>query len=100
MGGRNFRCAKKATETGKSIYEIEQTELNGQKLQGTSTAYEVNEFLKSQGLEAEYPLFTAVYSELFSRTLMVLDALLTLRLDILEGNVKPEQIPELIEPKY
>ncbi|KAF2744089.1 NAD-dependent glycerol-3-phosphate dehydrogenase [Sporormia fimetaria CBS 119925] len=80
MGGRNFRCAKKATETGKSIYEIEQTELNGQKLQGTSTAYEVHTFLKSKGVEADYPLFTAVYN-------------------ILEGNVKPEQIPELIEPK-
>lgn len=63
MGGRNFRCAKKATETGKSIYQIEQEDLNGQKLQGTSTAYEVNEFLKSQGVEADYPLFTAVYSK-------------------------------------
>lgn len=63
MGGRNFRCAKKATQTGKSIFEVEQTELNGQKLQGTSTAYEVNSFLKSQGLEADFPLFTAVYSK-------------------------------------
>ncbi|KAL1595713.1 glycerol-3-phosphate dehydrogenase [Paraconiothyrium brasiliense] len=80
MGGRNFRCAKMATERGESIYEIEQKELNGQKLQGTSTAYEVNSFLKHQGLESEFPLFTAVYN-------------------ILEGNAKPEDIPELIEPK-
>ncbi|KAF2650248.1 glycerol-3-phosphate dehydrogenase-like protein [Lophiostoma macrostomum CBS 122681] len=80
MGGRNFKCAKKATATGKSIFEVEQEDLNGQKLQGTSTAYEVNSFLRSQGLEADYPLFTAVYN-------------------ILEGNVKPEQIPQLIEPK-
>ncbi|KAF2797661.1 NAD-dependent glycerol-3-phosphate dehydrogenase [Melanomma pulvis-pyrius CBS 109.77] len=80
MGGRNFRCAKMAIERGETIFEIEQKELNGQKLQGTSTAYEVNSFLKSQGMEKDFPLFTAVYN-------------------ILEGNVKPEQIPELIEPK-
>lgn len=80
MGGRNFRCAKMAIQRGQSIYEIEQSELNGQKLQGTSTAYEVNEFLKSQGMEKDFPLFTAVYN-------------------ILEGNAKPEDIPQLIEPK-
>lgn len=80
MGGRNFRCAKMAIQRGQTIYEIEQSELNGQKLQGTSTAYEVNEFLKSQGMENDFPLFTAVYN-------------------ILEGNAKPEDIPELIEPK-
>jgi glycerol-3-phosphate dehydrogenase (NAD+) len=81
MGGRNFRCAKMAIERGETIYEIEQKELNGQKLQGTSTAYEVNEFLKSQGMEADFPLFTAVYN-------------------ILEGNARPEDIPSLIEPKH
>ncbi|KAF2645804.1 glycerol-3-phosphate dehydrogenase-like protein [Massarina eburnea CBS 473.64] len=80
MGGRNFRCAKMAIEKGKTVFEIEQEVLNGQKLQGTSTAYEVNEFLKQQGHEADFPLFTAVYN-------------------ILEGNAKPEDIPELIEPK-
>jgi glycerol-3-phosphate dehydrogenase (NAD+) len=63
MGGRNFKCAKKAVSQGVSIYEIEQKDLNGQKLQGTSTAYEVNAFLKSQGKESDYPLFTVVYSE-------------------------------------
>lgn len=62
-GGRNFRCAKMSIERGVSIEEVERTELNGQKLQGTSTAYEVNGFLKSKGLEAEFPLFTAVYSK-------------------------------------
>ncbi|KAF1845627.1 glycerol-3-phosphate dehydrogenase-like protein [Cucurbitaria berberidis CBS 394.84] len=81
MGGRNFRCAKMAIQRGKTIYEIEQTELNGQKLQGTSTAYEVHEFLKSEGMEDEFPLFTAVYN-------------------ILEGKNKPEDIPNLIEKKY
>lgn len=80
MGGRNFRCAKMAVERGESIFEIEQKVLNGQKLQGTSTAYEVNSFLKQQGLEHDFPLFTAVYN-------------------ILEGKVDPREIPELIESK-
>jgi glycerol-3-phosphate dehydrogenase (NAD+) len=80
MGGRNFRCAKMAIQRGESVFEIEQKELNGQKLQGTSTAYEVNGFLRSQGMEKDFPLFTAVYN-------------------ILEGKAKPEQIPDLIEPK-
>jgi glycerol-3-phosphate dehydrogenase (NAD+) len=59
-GGRNFRCAKKAVEKGISVQEVERVDLNGQMLQGTSTAFEVNSFLKARGLEAEYPLFTAV----------------------------------------
>ncbi|KAK4499992.1 hypothetical protein PRZ48_008178 [Zasmidium cellare] len=78
-GGRNFRCAKMSIKEGKPINEIEERELNGQKLQGTSTAYEVNEFLKSQNREKEFPLFTAVY-------------------EILEGKKKPQDIPSLIEP--
>jgi glycerol-3-phosphate dehydrogenase (NAD+) len=79
-GGRNFRCAKMAVARGKTIYEIEQSELNGQKLQGTDTAYEVNEFLKAEGKEEDFPLFTAVYN-------------------ILEGKNKPEDIPKLLEKK-
>ncbi|KAK3053186.1 glycerol-3-phosphate dehydrogenase [Extremus antarcticus] len=77
-GGRNFRCAKMAVKEGKAIGEIEERELNGQKLQGTSTAYEVNAFLKVKGVEGEFPLFTAVYN-------------------ILEGNNRPEDIPRLVE---
>ncbi|KAH7062480.1 glycerol-3-phosphate dehydrogenase-like protein [Macrophomina phaseolina] len=80
MGGRNFRCAKRAIERGMSVEDVEKAELNGQKLQGTSTAYEVHSFLESQGMVDEFPLFTAVYN-------------------ILEGNTKAEEIPELIEPK-
>ncbi|KAI2615676.1 glycerol-3-phosphate dehydrogenase [NAD+] [Hypoxylon sp. NC1633] len=76
-GGRNFRCAKKAVEKGISVQEVEQTELNGQKLQGTSTAAEVNSFLKRRSLEQEYPLFTAVH-------------------DILEGRNTVDDIPDLV----
>lgn len=61
--GRNFRCAKMAVQRGVSVDEVERTELNGQMLQGTSTAREVNSFLKARGKEREYPLFTAVIGE-------------------------------------
>lgn len=62
-GGRNFRCAKLSVERGVSVEEVEKAELNGQKLQGTTTAKEVNSFLKARGLESKYPLFTAVDGE-------------------------------------
>jgi glycerol-3-phosphate dehydrogenase (NAD+) len=59
-GGRNFKCAKMAVERGVSVEEVEKTELDGQMLQGTSTAREVNSFLRTRGKEQDYPLFTAV----------------------------------------
>ena len=62
-GGRNARCAKLAIQRGVSIDEIERTELNGQMLQGISTAKEVYGFLKTKGQEADFPLFVAVYRE-------------------------------------
>lgn len=77
-GGRNFRCAKMSVAEGKPIGEIEERELNGQKLQGTSTAYEVYSFLRKEGKEKEFPLFTAVRN-------------------VLEGVNKPEDIPDLLE---
>ncbi|KAL1979366.1 hypothetical protein VTN96DRAFT_6094 [Rasamsonia emersonii] len=76
-GGRNFRCAKLSVERNTPIEEIEKQELNGQKLQGTLTAYEVNKFLKKQGVEDEYPLFTSVQR-------------------ILEGKMKVEELPSRI----
>nr|POE51537.1 serine/threonine-protein kinase atg1 [Quercus suber] len=76
-GGRNFRCAKMSIQEGRPIGEIEARELNGQKLQGTSTAYEVNSFLRAQRRERDFPLFTAVYN-------------------ILEGKNRPEEIPQLL----
>ncbi len=68
-GGRNHRCAKLSIQRKRPIDEIEAQELNGQKLQGTSTAAEVNHFLSQRGKEDEFPLFTAVYS-LFTLTLL------------------------------
>ncbi|KAI1941098.1 glycerol-3-phosphate dehydrogenase [Ophidiomyces ophidiicola] len=77
-GGRNHRCARIAIERGLTVEEVEKIELNGQMLQGTLSAREVHGFLKKQGLEDEFPLFTAVYG-------------------VLTGNVKVEDIPSLIE---
>ena len=60
-GGRNYRCAKMSVEKGVGVDVIEKDELNGQMLQGTSTAKEVYGFLKERGVDKEFPLFTAVY---------------------------------------
>lgn len=79
-GGRNHRCAKMSVVEGKPIKEIEARELNGQQLQGVSTAEEVNIFLKSQGLEKDFPLFTAVSK-------------------ILRGEEKYQDLPGLIESR-
>lgn len=49
-------------KTRKPFEQLEQEMLQGQKLQGTSTAEEVHKFLKARGKENDYPLFKAVYS--------------------------------------
>ncbi|MCJ1313403.1 glycerol-3-phosphate dehydrogenase [Agyrium rufum] len=64
-GGRNFRCAKMSVERGVPIGVIEKEELNGQMLQGVSTAEEVHSFLSERGLDKEFPLLTAVYCGFF-----------------------------------
>lgn len=63
-GGRNYRCAKMSVEEGVDIGTIEKRELNGQILQGVSTAKEVYDFLKARGQEEEFPLLTATYRKL------------------------------------
>ena len=62
-GGRNYRCAKMSVEERVGIDVIEKRELNGQILQGVSTAKEVYEFLHARGQEEEFPLLTATYRE-------------------------------------
>jgi len=103
-GGRNFRCAKMAVAEGISVDEVEARELNGQKLQGTSTAVEVNSFLRSRGLEAEYPLFTAVYSKFPCRQNLPADDTNN-GADILKGKKTVDDIPDLLaraddQPEY
>ncbi|KAI3654546.1 hypothetical protein MP228_000600 [Amoeboaphelidium protococcarum] len=66
-GGRNRKVAEAHVVTGKSFEELEKEMLNGQKLQGTSTALEVHEVLKNQNLVQKYPLFTAVYRIVYEK---------------------------------
>ncbi|KAI6074664.1 Glycerol-3-phosphate dehydrogenase 1-like protein isoform X1 [Aix galericulata] len=49
-GGRNRRVAEAFVKTGKSIEELEQEMLNGQKLQGPQTSAEVYRILKQKGM--------------------------------------------------
>jgi glycerol-3-phosphate dehydrogenase (NAD+) len=60
-GGRNYRCAKMSVERKTSIEVIEKEELNGQMLQGTSTAKDVYGFLQARGKESEFPLLVGVH---------------------------------------
>merc|ERR1711988_1942924 len=63
FGGRNRKCAEAYAKAGgsKSLEQIEAEILQGQKLQGTLTAKEVNHVLKAKGLESEFPFFMTVY---------------------------------------
>ncbi|XP_073943094.1 glycerol-3-phosphate dehydrogenase 1 isoform X2 [Choristoneura fumiferana] len=60
-GGRNRRVAEAFVKTGRSIKELEDEMLNGQKLQGPITAEEVNHMLANKNMENKFPLFTAVF---------------------------------------
>ncbi|CAF0777760.1 unnamed protein product [Rotaria sordida] len=57
LGGRNYMGAKKMTETNKSLKDIEKEDLNGQSLQGPSTAKEVYRYLQGKNLLDRFPLF-------------------------------------------
>lgn len=61
-GGRNRKVAEAFVKTGKSIEALEAEMLNGQKLQGPPTAYEVNYMLKNKKMEERFPLFTAIHN--------------------------------------
>lgn len=60
-GGRNKRVSEAYVTSGKSIEELEKEMLNGQKLQGTITAAEVNFMLKNKNMENDFPLFTTIH---------------------------------------
>ncbi|XP_065053681.1 glycerol-3-phosphate dehydrogenase [NAD(+)], cytoplasmic-like isoform X1 [Rhopilema esculentum] len=60
-GGRNRRVAEAFVKTGKSIFELEEEMLNGQKLQGPHTAYQVYLLLKDKKMEDQFPLMIAIY---------------------------------------
>ncbi|KAI8971069.1 glycerol-3-phosphate dehydrogenase [NAD+] [Pilobolus umbonatus] len=60
-GGRNRKVAEAFVLTGKPIEQLERELLNGQKLQGTLTAQEVNQFLEARNMQKEFPLFHTIY---------------------------------------
>lgn len=60
-GGRNRRVCEQFVKTGKTIKELEDELLNGQKLQGPPTAEEVHGMLKGCNSTDKFPLFTAVH---------------------------------------
>ncbi|CAI9534485.1 unnamed protein product [Staurois parvus] len=60
-GGRNRKIGEAFARTGKSIEQLENEMLNGQKLQGPQTSAELNHILKSKNMVEKFPLFTAVY---------------------------------------
>ncbi|KAK8865959.1 glycerol-3-phosphate dehydrogenase (NAD(+)) [Kwoniella newhampshirensis] len=64
-GGRNRKCAEEFVKSGQSFEHIERKLLNGQKLQGTATAEEVNNFLVARKRAHAYPLFEKVYKIAF-----------------------------------
>ncbi|XP_053724300.1 glycerol-3-phosphate dehydrogenase [NAD(+)], cytoplasmic-like [Synchiropus splendidus] len=65
-GGRNRKIGEAFAKTGKSIEQLENEMLNGQKLQGPATAAEINHILKQKNLVERFPLFTAVYQICFN----------------------------------
>jgi len=65
FGGRNRKCAEAFAKGEGSWDEIEQKLLNGQKLQGTITAKDVQVVLKNKDLAAEFPLFTRIHEIAF-----------------------------------
>ncbi|KAF0718326.1 Aste57867_1762 [Aphanomyces stellatus] len=62
FGGRNRKCAELfVKDKGVTWETLEQTVLNGQKLQGTLTAKEVYHIIKDTNALHEFPLFTTIY---------------------------------------
>ncbi|KAK2585286.1 hypothetical protein KPH14_009973 [Odynerus spinipes] len=59
-GGRNRRICEQFVKSGKSIRQLEEELLSGQKLQGPATADEVHAMLKARNALEKFPLFTAV----------------------------------------
>ncbi|CAI9111158.1 OLC1v1011309C2 [Oldenlandia corymbosa var. corymbosa] len=63
LGGRNRKCAEAFARNGgkRSFDELEAEMLQGQKLQGVSTAKEVYEVLRHRGWLELFPLFATVH---------------------------------------
>lgn len=60
-GGRNRKVSEAFVKTGQSIKQLEDSMLNGQKLQGPITAEEVNYMLKVKNMEDKYVVVRNVF---------------------------------------
>ena len=60
-GGRNRRVCEAFVKTGKSIEQLEQEMLNGQRLQGPLTALHVHHMLEKHDMATRFPLFHAIH---------------------------------------
>ncbi|XP_068598299.1 glycerol-3-phosphate dehydrogenase [NAD(+)], cytoplasmic-like [Brachionichthys hirsutus] len=65
-GGRNRKIGEAFVKTGRTIEQLEDELLNGQKLQGPATAAEVHQVLKQKDMLNKFPLFTAVHQICFN----------------------------------
>jgi len=61
FGGRNRRVGEALVRTRKTIVELENELLGGQKLQGPPASVEVFKFLREKDKLAEFPLMVAIY---------------------------------------
>lgn len=64
-GGRNRKVAEELAKSSKSLEQLEEELLNGQKLQGPSACREVWKWIKEHGREEEFPLFCTVHNICF-----------------------------------
>ncbi|CBI17717.3 hypothetical protein VitviT2T_022346 [Vitis vinifera] len=93
LGGRNRKVAEAFARNGgkRSFDELEAEMLQGQKLQGVSTAREVYEVLSHRGWLELFPLFTAVHEISTGRlppSAIVEYSEHTPRLNVLEGSAQ------------
>ncbi|XP_034706645.1 glycerol-3-phosphate dehydrogenase [NAD(+)] [Vitis riparia] len=93
LGGRNRKVAEAFARNGgkRSFDELEAEMLQGQKLQGVSTAREVYEVLSHRGWLELFPLFTAVHEISMGRlppSAIVEYSEHTPRLNLLEGSAQ------------
>lgn len=66
-GGRNRKVAEQMIKQNKSLLQLEQEMLQGQKLQGTGAAKEVYKVLQKHDLESDFPLFVKIYKICFEK---------------------------------
>lgn len=59
--GRNRKVGEMFVKTDKTIEQLEEELLNGQKVQGPATAAEVYELIKEKHTESKFPLFVAIH---------------------------------------